>query len=376
MRSMSDCAPIAGGSLKGKYTLFTPGPIDVPDEVLAETALPMLYHRDAAFGELLAALTENLKQLLSARSCDIFYFTCSGTGGMEAACCNLLTRRDRPVVAISGKFGERWLELCSAYGIEPIVIRAEYGRSIAPAQIADALREAGAPTVILTTLTETSTGALNDIKEFGRIAADHDAYLVVDGVAGLGADACPQDEWHIDALVGASQKALMAPPGIAFVSLSKRALQRANDSDLPRYYFNIKTYDKFRVRNQTPFTPAITIINGLKKGLDMLLEQGVAQNFDRHREIAEYVRQRARKMGFELMPEHPSNALTVLKMPPGRDSTPIISEVKEKHAILFANGQGDLKGTIIRIGHMGNYTIDKLASALDALQDVIGPAGL
>lgn len=371
---MNDCATAAGGGLKSNYTLFTPGPIDVPAEVLAETACPLLYHRDAAFGDLLAGLTESLKQLLSARSCEIFYFTCSGTGGMEAACSNLLKRTDRPVVAISGKFGERWLELCSAYGIEPIVVRDEYGRSIAPEQIEQALRRAPAPAVILTTLTETSTGALNDIERFGAIATAHGAYLVVDGVAGLGADACPQDEWHIDALIGASQKALMAPPGIAFVSLSRRALQRVDESDLPRYYFNIKIYDKFRARNQTPFTPAITIINGLKKGLDMILDEGIAQNFNRHRDMANYVRQRTRKMGFQLMPEHPSNALTVVKMPAGQDSTPIIKAVRERHGILFANGQGELKGTILRIGHMGNYTIEKLAAALDALQDVMSRA--
>ncbi|MBE0433417.1 alanine--glyoxylate aminotransferase family protein [candidate division WOR-3 bacterium] len=361
--------------MKSNYTLFTPGPVDVPAEVLSATAGPLFYHRDVAFGDLLGDLTDNLKKLISARSCDIFYFTSSGTGGMEAACCNLLSRNDRPIVAISGKFGERWLELCSTYGIEPDVVRAEYGRSITPDQIEQALRRGPGSTVILTTLTETSTGALNDIRKFGEISVKYGAYLVVDGVAGVGADACPQDDWHVDVLIGASQKALMTPPGIAFVSLSKRALLRVNDSDLPKYYFNIKTYEKYRKKNQTPFTPAITIINGLKKGLDIILEHGVEANLDKHREIAAYVRNRACGMGFELMPESPSNALTVLKMPPGKDSTVIIKEVKEKYGILFANGQGDLKGTIIRIGHMGNYTIEKLARALDALQAVVGQGG-
>lgn len=375
MRRPRNCALTAGDRLKGKYTLYTPGPVDIPAEVLNETAGPLLYHRDAAFGDLLGALTDDLKKLISARACDIFYFTSSGTGGMEAACCNILSRKDRPIVAISGKFGERWLELCSVYGLEPDVVRAEYGRSITPEQIEEALRRAPASTVILTTLTETSTGALNDIKKFGEISVKHGAYLVVDGVAGVGADACPQDDWHVDALIGASQKALMAPPGIAFVSLSKRALRRVNDSDLPKYYFNIKTYEKYRNKNQTPFTPAITIINGLKKGMEIILEYGVEANFDRHREMAAYVRNRVCDMGFELMPEYPSNALTVMKMPPGKDSTVVIKEIKEKYGILFANGQGDLKGTIIRIGHMGNYTIDKLAGALDALQEVLGQGG-
>jgi len=360
----------AGGRLKSKYTLFTPGPVDVPDEVLRETAFPLIYHRENAFGELFNDLTDDLKTVLFAQSCEVFFFTSSGTGGMEAACCNLLSRKDTPIVAISGKFGERWLELCTAYGIEPILVKAEYGKSITPDQIEAALSKAPKSTVILTTLAETSTGALNDIKKFGEIVRKYDAYLVVDGVAGLGADYCPQDEWNIDALIGASQKALMAPPGIAFVSMSRRALARTVQSDLPKYYFNIETYKKYRDRNQTPFTPAITILCGLKKGLDMILEKGLEDNFRRHAEMAKYVRERVRSMGFELMPDKPSNALTVIKMPPGKDSTAIIREIKEQHNILFANGQADLKGTIIRIGHMGNYNIEKLGKALDILQAV------
>ncbi|UCD19545.1 MAG: alanine--glyoxylate aminotransferase family protein [candidate division WOR-3 bacterium] len=356
--------------MKSRYTLFTPGPIDVPDEVLRETSCPLVYHRENTFGELFTALTENLKEVLAAPTCDVFFFTSSGTGGMEAACANVLSCKDKPIVAISGKFGERWLELCTAYGLEPILVRAEYGKSIEPGQIEEALRKAPESPVILTTLTETSTGALNDIKKFGEVARAFDACLIVDGVAGIGADYCPQDEWNVDVLVGASQKALMAPPGIAFVSMSKRALARAANADLPRYYFNIETYKKFRDKNQTPFTPAITILCGMKKGLDMILEKGLQHNFQKHAEIADFARERVQSMGFELLPERPSNALTVVKMPTGKDSTPIIKEIKEQHKILFANGQANLRGTIIRIGHMGNYTVEKLSKALDVLQAV------
>lgn len=354
--------------MKPKYTLFTPGPVDVPDEVLRETACPLLYHREDAFGELYKKTAEDLKKMLFAPTCDIFFFTSSGTGAMEATCSNLLSNEDTPIIAVSGKFGERWLELCNAYHIEPIVVKADYGKSIMPTQIDEALRKAPKGTVILTTLAETSTGALNDIKSFGEIVRQHEAFLAVDGVAGLGADYCPQEDWNIDALVGASQKALMAPPGIAFVSLSRRALERTKNSDLPKYYFNIKTYEKYHAKNQTPFTPAITVLCGLKRGLDMILEEGLDDNFKRHEEMAKYVRERVRNMGFEILPESPSNALTVIKMRDNMSSTDIIKEVKEKHGILFADGQANLKGTIIRIGHMGNYTIEKLRAALDALE--------
>ncbi len=358
--------------MKAKYILFTPGPVDVPEEVLKNTACPLLYHREDAFGELYRGATASLQKIIDAEHCEIFFFTSSGTGAMEATCVNLLRRADKPIVAVSGKFGERWLELCNAYGIEPIPVKQEYGKSIPPENIEQALKKAPKGTVILTTLAETSTGALNDIQKFGEIAKHHDAYLVVDGVAGLGADYCPQEKWHIDAMVGASQKALMAPPGIAFVSFSPRAFERVKSSDLPKYYFNMNTYDKFRAKNQTPFTPAITIMCGLKKGLDMIIERGVEENYRRHSEMAKYVRKRVQAMGYEIFPEHPSNALTVIKMPKDVVSTPIINKIKEEHGILFANGQANLRGTIIRIGHMGNYTVEKLAKALDILESVAG----
>ena len=356
--------------MKPRYTLFTPGPVDVPEEVLKDTACALVYHREDAFAELFNQTAKNLKKILSAENCEIFFFTASGTGAMEATCCNMLSSTDKPIVAVSGKFGERWLELCGAYGIEPIRVEADYGKSITPKQIEEALIDAPKSTVILTTLTETSTGALNDIKTIGAVAKQHDAYLVVDGVAGLGADYCPQDDWNVDVLVGASQKALMAPPGIAFVSLSKRALERTKKSDLPKYYFNMSIYEKFRSKGQTPFTPAITILCGLKKGLDMILARGIEENFKKHAELARYVRKRVSDMGFEFLPDVPSNALTVIKMPQNVASTPIIKRIKEEHGILFANGQAHLRGTIIRIGHMGNYTIEKLAKALDVLESV------
>ncbi|MGD8979156.1 MAG: alanine--glyoxylate aminotransferase family protein [candidate division WOR-3 bacterium] len=361
--------------MKRRYTLFTPGPVDVPEEVLKETACPLLYHREDAFGELYKQTSASLKQILHAEHCEIYIFTSSGTGAMEATCANLLSSKDKPVVAVSGKFGERWLELCNAYGLEPIVVKDDYGKSIVPERIAQALTNAPKGTVILTTLAETSTGALNDIQRFGAIAREHGAYLVVDGVAGLGADYCPQEEWNVDALVGASQKALMAPPGIAFVSLSARAIERTRSSDLPKYYFNMNTYAKFRSKNQTPFTPAITILCGMKKGLDMIVERGIENNYRKHAELAAYARKRVCAMGFEILPEHPSNALTVLKMPPNVSSTPIIQKIREEHGILFANGQANLRGTIIRIGHMGNYTIEKLGQALDILESVMEKQG-
>lgn len=352
------------------YTLFTPGPIDVPEEVLQETARPLVYHREDQFAKLLAGVSEDIKAIIDGED-KIFFLTSSGTGSMEAACSNTLSTGDKPIVAVCGKFGERWLEICRTYGIEPIVIENEFGRCVEPEQIEAALKKLDRPTVIFTTLTETSTGALHDVQSFGTISMKYDSFLVVDAIAGVGADPCPQKDWHVDMLIGASQKALMAPPGISFISTSSRINKKIPKSDLPRYYFNLQLYEKFLMKQQTPFTPAITILYGLKKGLEMILQTGVEKHFEHHRVVAEYVRQRVAQMGLDLLPCSPSRALTVVKMPDHIESTSIIQEVKEKHHILFANGQADLRGKIIRIGHMGNYDVSKMGKALDALENVM-----
>ncbi|UCC12016.1 MAG: alanine--glyoxylate aminotransferase family protein [candidate division WOR-3 bacterium] len=352
-----------------KYTLFTPGPVDVPDEVLKESGASLIYHREAKFADLYRAVAQGLQKIMYS-SGKIFLFASSGTGGMEAACANILARGDIPVVAVCGKFGERWQELCTMYGFDPVTIKADCGKAIPPEKLESALQKTKKPAVVFTTLAETSTGVLNDIKAFGEITKKHGAILVVDGVAGIGADYCPQDDWHVDILVGASQKALMTPPGVAFIAVNDRASQKMQKCDLPRYYFNLQIYEKFLNKQQTPWTPAITILYALRRGIELILKKGLEQNFQLHREVAEYVRGRVKKMELEIFSEHPSNALTVVKMPEGITSTDIIGEVKEKHGILFANGQGEMRGKILRIGHMGNYTIKKMAGALDALEEV------
>lgn len=352
------------------YRLFTPGPIDVPDDVLKATAKPLLYHREDKFKRLIDDISIPLKKLISTEG-EIFYLTSSGTGAMEAACVNVLSSTDRPIIAVCGKFGERWVELCRNYGVDAVVISEPFGKAVKPEKIEKALKKTRRPTVIFTTLAETSTGVLNDIKSIGEISKKYGSYLVVDGVAGIGADYCPQDKWNVDMLIGASQKALMAPPGISFISLSPRALERTKKSDLPKYYFHLGLYEKFMEKGQTPWTPAITILYGLRAGLQKIVKEGINDNFKRHKNIAEYVRLRIRHMGFEIFPERPSSALSVIRMPATIDSTPIIKEIKTRHFILFSNGQGEMKGKILRIGHMGNYTITKMNQALNILEKTL-----
>lgn len=351
------------------YKLFTPGPIDVPEDILRETAKPLIYHREDKFKTFLLDITTALRKVLFTNN-EIHFLTASGTGGMETAFVNILSSTDTPVIVSCGKFGERWIEICRNYRIQPVVVEAEYGRAVPVEAVEQSLKKVGSPTVVFANLTETSTGVVSDIKAYGEICRRYDSLLVVDGIAGLGADYCPQDEWHIDLLIGASQKALMAPPGISFVSISPRAHDKIKRSDLPKYYFHIDAYEKFLEKGQTPWTPAITIMYGLQKGLNKIIREGVKPMFKRHARIADYVRKRVKKMGLEIFPERPSNALTVMKMPPNINSTDIIREIKEKHLILFANGQGEMRGKILRIGHMGNYTIAKVSKAVDILERV------
>jgi aspartate aminotransferase-like enzyme len=358
------------GATLSKYTLFTPGPVDIPEDILQETARKSVYHREAQFAELFRTTSEGLKHILGT-SGRLFLFASSGTGAMEAACSNILSSTDEPVVAVCGKFGERWLELCQSYRIKPVIVKEEYGCSIKPEAIEAVLKQKTKPPVVFTTLTETSTGALNDIRAFGEITKKYGAFLVVDGVAGIAADPCPQDEWHVDILIGASQKALMSPPGISFIAVNERAFERTQKSDLPTYYFNLAICEKFRIKNQTPWTPAINVLYGLSKGISTIVQVGLEETYARHRGVAGYVRERVRQMGFETLPRRASNALTVVKMPEHLTSTDIIGELKENHGILFANGQGELRGKILRIGHMGDYTKEKMRPALDALEHIV-----
>ncbi len=352
------------------YTLFTPGPVDIPGEINDCLGRPLIYHREARFTQLLDNICAKLKPILQTKN-RIYFLTASGTGAMEAAATNILSPNDEALIMICGKFGERWAEICDTHKIKTHIMKAEFGKTVSPDALETKLKALNRPVVIFTTLTETSTGAMSDIKTIGEIARRHDCLLVVDGIAGLAADPCPQDEWQIDILIGASQKALMSPPGISFYSVNERAYQKMIKGHLPNYYFSVDLADKFHQKGQTPFTPAINILFAFRKGLEMINETGIDQNLENHRTIGDFVRKRVRDMGFELLPEQPSNALTVFKMHGNQDSTEIIRLVKERHNILFANGQAELRGRIIRIGHMGNYTVEKLDGAINILKSTI-----
>ena len=337
--------------VRPKYRLFTPGPVSVPDNILQLMSSELVYHREESFSKLYASVQRGLQKMMVTGN-EVYVLTSSGTGAMEAAVANLVLPNEKALVATVGRFGERWRELCIRFGAYIDVLTRPYGESVPPVEVERHLRSTDTIKCVFTTLTETSTGALNDIKAIGEICRRLNRYLVVDAIAGLGADELRMDDWHVDCVVGGSQKAVGVPPGLAFISLSERAWELAGRMRGTRYYFDLKAYRKYAAKGQTPWTPAISLFYALNAGLKLAVGKGANRSWSAHGKMAQRVRTRLKGLGLEMLPRYPSAALTVYKMPEGVDGTKII-ELCKKDGFLFANGQADLRGKIVRIGHMG-----------------------
>ncbi len=338
--------------VRPKYRLCTPGPVAVPADILREMARDLVYHRDAAFGELYRSVVDGLGKVMMTQG-QVFVLTASGTGAMEAAVANMVNPGDKVLVMVAGKFGERWRELCLRYNAYVDELSRPFGESIPADELERRLLANDSARCVFATLTETSTGALNDIRAFGDVCHRLNRYLIVDAVAGLGADELRADEWYCDVVVGGSQKGIAAPPGLAFISMSQRAWERCEKVRSPRYYFDLRAARRFAEKGQTPWTPAISLFYALDLGLKKLLRVGMVRNWKRHKEIATAVRERVTKLGLTVFPQQPANSLTVIKLPEGVDGTKIVEIVKTRNKLLLANGQAEMRGKVVRIGHMG-----------------------
>ncbi len=349
------------------YKLFTPGPTHLSPQMLKAVSQPLVYHREEAFSKILARVCMGLRELFKTEG-EVFVYTSSGTGAMEAAVVNLVSPGDPVLVASSGKFGERWKELCTVFGASVTSIEIEYGKSVPPEVIEEGLKTQPAIKFVFTTLAETSTGALNDIKTFSQIVRKYDKILIVDAIAGLGADELWMDKWGVDVVIGGSQKAVGCPPGISMLALNRRAWHYVESATSPRYYWNLLTYKKFLDKRQTPYTPAISVICGLDLTLRTISQEGVEKTWQRHKQAAEFLRKKLIGLGCQFFPACPSNALTVIKMPEGITGVDLVKYAKERYKILFANGQGEMRGKIVRIGHMGIVNKKDLTEAYTAFQ--------
>jgi serine---pyruvate transaminase len=351
-----------------KQYLFTPGPAPVPPEVLLEMARPVIHHRTREFSAVLDNARQQLKPLFGTRQ-EIILLASSGTGAMEAAVTNLLSPGQHAVFVNGGKFGERWGKLIAAHGGVAHEIKVEWGRSVTAQQVEAVLLANPDARVVFVQASETSTGALHPIAEIGEITGRRDALLVVDGITSVGVFEQKMDQWGIDALVTGSQKALMLPPGLAMVALSDRALERARENGAPRYYFDLRRELKAqRDEHTTAFTPAVALVFGLNKALEMIHAETLPRVFRRQQVMAEATRAAAVSLGLRLLADNPTPGVTAILAPEGIDSGKVVRFMGDELGVAIQGGQDHLKSRLIRIGHMGYLTPFDMLSAVSALE--------
>ena len=357
-----------------RIRLFTPGPTSVPEEVLLEMAQPVFHHRTGKYQDLLKRVTEGL-QYVFRTSNQVLTFTGSGTSSMEAGIVCCLPPAARALVVRGGKFGERWAEVCKAYGRDHINIDVEWGRGVDPAVIAKALDADPAIKAVIVVHSETSTGAANDVQAIGKIVASTEALFMVDGITSAGAIPLEVDKWSIDIAATGSQKALMLPPGLAFLAVSDKAWRVAESFQPPAYYLDIKRYRKALAKLDNPYTPAVTLVAGLAKSLEMIKAQGLENIWARTAKIAQATRQAALAMGLKLFAKDPVDSITSICYPDGVDDKKFRNLLRDKFGVWVAGGQDVLAGKIFRISHMGYVDVLDAISVIAAVEQTLIACG-
>jgi aspartate aminotransferase-like enzyme len=355
--------------------LFTPGPAPVPPEVLLEMAQPVIHHRTPQFGVLLDSVRQQLKPLFGTKQ-EIILLASSGTGAMEAAVANLMNPDDHALYVNGGKFGERWGRLIRAYGATAHEVQVEWGRSVRAEQIEDALVANPEIRAVFVQASETSTGALHPIAEIGEITRRYQVMLVVDGITSVGVFEQKMDSWGVDVLVTGSQKALMLPPGLAMVALSEWALARARECRGRRFYFDLlRELKSQRDEHTTAYTPAVSLVFGLNKALEMIHAETLPQVFARVRLMAEATRAAARALGLDILPDNPAPGLTAILTPEGIDTGQLVRYMRDELGVWVQGGQDRMKGRLIRIGHMGHLSPFDMLTAVSALEIALASVG-
>ena len=358
-----------------KNILLTPGPTPLPPQVLEAMARPIIHHRTPQFQAVIKEASEGLKLIYQTKN-DVFILASSGTGAMEASVVNCLSCGDTALVVQAGKFGERWTELCKAYGITAEVIDVEWGKAVDPQEIAKRLKANPKIKAVFTTLCETSTGVASDIEAIGKVVKETPAVLVVDAISGLGAIDLKSDEWHCDVVVSGSQKGLMLPPGLGFISVSPKAMKLVETAKSGRYYFDLRKTKKALDKIDTPFTPAITLIIALIEVLKMMREDGLANIFARHKKMADATRAAMKGLGLELFaPTAASDVVTAVKVPAGVDGEKLVKTMRDTYGVTIAGGQDELKGKVFRFAHMGFIEEFDIITGISCLEKVLTQMG-
>ncbi len=353
-----------------KY-LLTPGPTMIPEDVSLQTANPVIHHRTEEFGNLLRNVVDKMKKVFITQN-DLFVLTSSGTGGMEMAVANLISPKDKVIVVSIGVFGHRWSKILKTFGADVSMIDCKWGEALNIEEVKARINEIKGLKAVFTTLTETSTGTVNPIKDLGNVMKGTDAILVVDAISGIAVDELWTDKWGCDLVIAGSQKGLMMPPGLAFVSVSKKAWKLIENNKSPRFYWDLLAYRDYFKKGQTPYTPAVTLLFAASRSLDMILQEGLDNIWLRHRRLSEACRGGVKKLGLELFSSSPSCGVTAVKVPPEiGDGTKINNLMKDKYGVIIAGGQQNLKGKIFRFAHMGNIGSLEITIGLSALEMVL-----
>jgi serine---pyruvate transaminase len=358
-----------------KQYLMTAGPTPVPPAVSQAMAAPMLYHRAPAFDELYERVLSRLPHVFQTQN-QVLAFAASGSGAMESAVANLVRPQTKVLACATGKFGERWIQLSEAYGADLVRHEPGWGVRLDPADIDRLLNENPGVEVVFATLSETSTGIVHDIQAIAEVVRRHDALLAVDAVSGLGATELRQDDWGVDVVVAGSQKALMCPPGLAFASVSPRALEVAASRAGGRYYFDWGKTAKSQAGGASPFTPAVSLFFGLDVALAMIEEEGLDNVWARHDLLARATRAGAAALGLELYgdPDERSTMVTAIELPGDIDGAKVPGALR-KLGITANGGQDHLKGKILRIAHCGYFGAFDIVTSLSGLEMALSQLG-
>ena len=356
-----------------RQILLTPGPTPLPEEVRRALGQPILHHRTPTYQEIFKEVALGLQYVFQT-SQEVLVFTSSGTGAMEAAVTNLLSPGEKVLVVVSGKFGERFAEICKGYGLDPSVLSIPWGESCDPLRLEEALSAKPGVRVVFGTLCETSTGALHDVEEMAKVSHRHGALFVVDAISGLVADTFYMDRWEIDAVVSGSQKGLMIPPGLSFLSFNEKAWARVKTARLPRFYFDATRMSEAAKKYDTPFTSAIPLVVALRESLRMIKGWTLEAVWERTTSLAQATREAIRALGLELLAAHPSQGVTAVKVPSGLNGKELLQGLRAE-GIWVAGGQGPLKEKIFRIAHMGAIQAPDVEQGIEALEKVLAGMG-
>ncbi len=352
-----------------KRFLLAPGPTPVPENVLLSMAQPMIHHRTPQFSAIFAEAKEDLKYIFQTKQ-DVLILAASGTGAMEGSITNLFSPADEVLVVNGGKFGERWGKIAEAYGLKAHWLNVEWGKAVDPKEIKKALDANPKIKAVLMQASETSTTVAHPVKEIAAFTKNRqDCLLIVDGITSVGVFPTPMDEWGIDVLVSGSQKAFMLPPGLAFAALSDKAWKFMETAKCHRFYFDFKKERKNLKDNTTAYTPAASLVIGLRDALKMLKEEGLENVFARHNRLARATRAAVKAMGLKLLaPDSPSDATTGAYMPEGVDGGKFVKYLRDDMGITMAGGQDHLKGRIIRIAHLGYVDTFDIIVAISSIE--------